>query len=54
MKVTDVYAIGTVGALRAVLAELPDDTVTGPYFAEYSPSDRQFDLHPTETEEATG
>jgi len=39
--------IATVGELRAVLALIPDDAGTGPYFAEWSPSDNRFDLHPT-------
>lgn len=45
--------IDTVGELRAALAEVPDDTATGPYFIEYSPSDRRLDVHPDPEEDAT-
>jgi hypothetical protein len=38
--------IQSVGELRAVLAQIPDDVVCGPYFAEYSPSDHRLDVHP--------
>ncbi len=38
--------ITTVGELRTVLATIPADTVTGPCFVEYSPTDRRADVHP--------
>lgn len=42
--------IASVADLRAVLATLPDDVACGPYFAEYSPSDHQLDIYPTDDE----
>ena len=42
--------IATVGDLRAVLAQIEDSVTCGPYLAEYSPSDHQLDLYPTDDE----
>lgn len=42
--------IQTVGELRAVLAQIEDSVRCGPSLAEYSPSDHQLDIYPTDDE----